>query len=166
MIRDDDIDCELPEPVAGQSSVKSDIFYHIIRHAQISSAIVDQLTTAETRRRDFGKTVQIVNEIDTRLRSWYKTIPDSLQLRAPHLVSDSSGVQMSHILYLHLAYYGSLAAIHSIFAYPWKTTNFDLGSDVDLIPQINSSTQAVAEASRNIILATKYLTISAAAPAW
>ncbi|KIV94020.1 hypothetical protein PV10_05183 [Exophiala mesophila] len=166
MIRDNDIDCELPEPVPGQPSAKTDVFYHIIRHAQISSVIVDQLTNAEARRRDMGKTVQTVNEIDARLRSWYQTIPESLQLSPAHLLPASSGIQITHILYLHMAYFGSLAAIHSVFAYPWKTTNSHPGSDVDLIPQINSSMQAVAEASRNIILATKYLTISAAAPAW
>ncbi|KAH0829252.1 putative fungal specific transcription protein [Fonsecaea pedrosoi] len=166
MINDDHIDCQFPEPVDGQASIKTEFFHHVIRHAQISSSIIDQLTAAKARRRKPSKTIETVNEIHQRLKSWYDTVPATLRFRRSQPVLASPDLQMSHITYLHLAYHGSLAAIHSVFAYPWELTRLEAGSDVDLNPQIDASTQILAEAARNIILTTKYLHLSAAAPAW
>lgn len=166
MINDDHIDCHLPEHVAGQPSIKTDFFHHVILHAQISSSIIDQLTTAKARRRKSSQTIKTVNDIDQRLKSWYQTVPQALRFRGSQPMIPSPGIQMSHINYLHLAYYGSLAAIHSVFAYPWDLTGLESGADVDLNPQIDASTQGLAEAARSIILTTKYLHMSAAAPAW
>jgi hypothetical protein len=166
MINDDDIECNLPGPISGKPSIKTEFFRHVIHHAQISSAIVDQLTTAKARRRKPSKTVETVNELHRRLKSWYETIPEALRLQASQSDRASQGIHTSHLVYLHLAYFGSLAAIHSVFAYPWNLTGLEFGTDVDLNAQIDTSTRALAEASRNIILTTRHLHISAAAPAW
>ena len=166
MINDDDIDCRLPEAIQGQPAIKTEFFHHVIHHAQISSAIVDQLTTAKARRRKPSKTIETVNELHRRLKSWFETIPDALRIQGAQSDLASEGIQTSHLVYLHLAYFGSLAAIHSVFAYPWNLTGLEVGTDADLSSQVDISTHALAEASRNIILTTKQLHISAAAPAW
>ena len=163
MINDDDIDCKLPEPISGQASLKTEFFHHVIHHARITSAVVDLLTTAKARRRKPSKTIQTVNELDRRLRSWYETIPEALRIPSS---SAPRGLQVSNLNYLHLAYFGSLAAIHSIFAYPWNLTGMNIGAEVDFTAQVDTSTQALAEVSRRIILTTRHLQISAAAPAW
>lgn len=166
MINDDHIECFWPEPVAGQPSIKIDFFHHVIRHAQISSAIIDQLTTAKARRRKRSQTLQTVNEIHERLKSWYESIPETLRFPGSHPVLASPDIRIAHLTYLHLAYHGSLAAIHSVFAYPWDLSGGESDSDIDISPQIEASTQILAGAARSIILSTKYLHISAAAPAW
>ena len=166
MINDDDIDCTLPEQTPGQASLRTDFFYHVIQHAKISSATINLLTTAKARRRTPSQTVETVNELDRKLRSWYETIPDSLQIRVLQSGSAPQGLQASNLNYLHLAYFGSLAAIHSVFAYPWNLTSMSLGADANLAAQLEASTHALAEASRNIILTTRQLQVSAAAPAW
>lgn len=166
MINDNDIDCKLPQPMPGQPSQKMEFFHHVIYHAQISSVIIDQMTTAEARRRRLSKTIETVNELDRRLRSWYDTIPETLRFRGSHSGTAPPGLQVSNLNYLHLAYLGSLAAIHSVFAYPWNLTGIDIGADVNLTAQVETSTYALAEASRKIILITRQLQISAAAPAW
>lgn len=166
MINDDDIDCSLPEPVTGQPSIRTDFFHHVIRHAQISSSIIGQLTTAKARRRKPNQTIETVNEIHRRLKAWYETVPEALRFRGSQPVLASSGIHTSHLTYLHLSYHGSLAAIHSVLAYPWDVAGLESGSDLDLQPQIETSAQVLAEAARSIILTTKYLHISAAAPAW
>jgi hypothetical protein len=166
MINDDDIDCKLPEPISGQPSLKLEFFHHVIHHAQISSAIVEQMTTAKARRRKLTETIETVNELDRRLKSWYDTVPEALRLRGSQAGTAPPGLQVSNLNYLHLAYFGSLAAIHCVFAYPWNLTGIDLGADARLAAQVETSTHALAEAARNIILITRQLQISAAAPVW
>jgi hypothetical protein len=76
------------------------------------------------------------------------------------------GLQTTHAIYLHYSYFGSLIGIHSIFTYPWSEM---LGRDrsPSLRDQINASSEIVAEASRGIILMTRYINdIYAWTPTW
>ena len=166
MINDDDIDCNLPAQIPDQPSIRTEYFRHVIQHAKISSTIINLLTTAKARRRRPNQTIETVNELDRRLTSWYETIPESLGIHVLQSGSAPPGLQSSNLTYLHLAYFGSLAAIHSVFAYPWNMTSMGFDADVNITAQIDASTHTLAEASRNIILTTRQLKASAAAPAW
>jgi hypothetical protein len=69
-------------------------------------------------------------------------------------------------MYLHDAYYGSLMAIHTIFSYPWISAFFGTIKTPDFRNQVVSSTDALAESARNIILTTRHIEIDGASPHW
>lgn len=69
-------------------------------------------------------------------------------------------------MWIHFSYYGTLSAIHSIFACPWNFSDIEDEEDLTVRQQINLSVLTQADAARNIILATRSVTIDAAAPTW
>ena len=75
-------------------------------------------------------------------------------------------VHLYYIMYIRYAYFGSVMAIHSIFTYPWNNAVFGADQTTALRSQISLSSNIVAEAARNIIIATKYVDIDASSPIW
>ena len=148
-----------------ETSVDMQIFVHAIRHAQISSQISKTLTSVSASGRTTREVIETVAALEQQLRQWRDALPNFLQLgRARNPLKPANTKCDINVMYIQYAYYGSLMAIHTIFVYPWITAVFP--PDPALHEQILASTDTVAEAARNIILATKNMEVDAASPAW
>ncbi|KAL5314332.1 hypothetical protein ACEPPN_018758 [Leptodophora sp. 'Broadleaf-Isolate-01'] len=166
-IDDDDISCHLPTTVQMGSYSHLDFGIYIIKHAQISSRIAKGFSTVQAYRQSPKDIVKTACDLDKQLRDWRDTLPPFMQPGNAIKCSDlPANLTVVHVLYLHYAYFGSLIAIHSTFTYPWSGM-FGNDRSALLRNQINTSTTITAEASRNIILATKYMSdMQAWTPVW
>lgn len=156
-IDDDDISCQIPTRVPPNSRDSLEFCTLSTKHAKISSQIAKRCSTVAAYRQTPEQIIRTVCELDQQLREWCGTIPLSMR---PGAVFDPSTLptnfQLVHVIYLHYSYFGSLISIHSIFTYPWSVM-LDRDKSPQLREQLNLSTEIVADASRSIILMTKYI---------
>jgi len=164
---DDDISCHIPTAVPAGNSNNIEFCTHIIKHAQLSSRIGKHFSTVQAYHQKPDQIMEIAGELDRQLREWKDAVPEEMR---PGGIIDCTEIPQSlhvaHLVFLHYSYFGSLIAIHSTFTYPWSSI---LGRERNeaLRKQVKVSTGVVAEASRNIILATKYINdIHASTPCW
>ena len=166
-IDDDDISCELPTWAPDGNNDFLECFRLYIDQAKLTSVISKAFLTLKARRLPLIEKANLVRQVDRRLRDWYNNMPDkfkTMALAEPHTLPP--GIRTEHILYLHFSYHGNLAATHSIFGHPW---NVDITSDTEdriVKDQIKMSDEALADSARNIILATRWVAIDAAAHVW
>ncbi|KAJ5746512.1 hypothetical protein N7520_011694 [Penicillium odoratum] len=166
-IDDEEISCEIPSKKVDGSTMDLDFFTYAIRHAQLSSQISHQLLSAKALR--FGPTSLIdrVKNMLQRLEMLQRTLPAHLKIdSAKGNALSPSAIRYDHIMYLHDAYYGSLMAIHSLFSYPWIWLLDNMENNVAVQSQMAASSVALAEAARNIILASRVLEINPSSPHW
>ena len=120
-------------------------------------------------QRPFSHLVEVAGELTQSLQAWHEELPAYLKLKVSKNTMPtppSSNARNEHLMHLHLAYHGSLMAINSIFSHPWVSAIFGMERNSTFSSQVLSSTKALAEAARNIILAIKYIGIDGASPHW
>jgi hypothetical protein len=166
-IDDDDISCQIPITKVPGSRMNIEFLSACIKHAQIASRVSKRLATVKAYTQTPRELVQTVSEMDSLLEDWRKSLPDHLQPSHPIKYSTiPEGLLMCHVLYIRYAYYGSLLAIHTIFTYPWTTAITTTDHSAAFRDQVALSTNTVVEASRNIILTTKYIDVDTSSPVW
>jgi hypothetical protein len=167
VIDDDTITCELPTEAAEGSTINIEIFTQTITLCRISSTIFKTLSAIKTLSRTPEEVIRVLSNLHWQILQWRDSQPPSLRPDGPINPSQiPPGYHLYHLLFLHYSYYGSLMAIHSIYAYPWNSSLIGSSSLSSVREQINTSSTIVIEASRNIILATKYIDINASLPGW
>lgn len=108
-----------------------------------------------------------VRALDGRLNKWHKSLPPRFNTQAPFRSSaQPSATHLYHDLFLHFSYQSSMIGIHGVFCYPWNDPELQSYKSPQVASQIQKSTQAVAEASRQIIIALHGLQITSAMPLW
>ena len=166
-IDDDDISCQVPTSVVPGSAMDLDVLTAYVQHAQISSTISRKLASARAFQQSPSVLVQTVQDLSQQLQHWRDSLPLFLQTeRAIRSAELPRNVQVLHVVKIRFLYYGSLMAIHPIFAYPWICAMFGNVQTQALRNQIPISSNAVAQAARNLILAVRYISIDAASPQW
>lgn len=152
------------------STIDIEIFSYAIRHAQISSLISKKVTSGSAFQKTAEELIKSVSEIDQQLQEWRNSMPIYLQPgRYMKTLGTSTKKNKINIIYIYFSYYGSLMAMHTIFAYPWITTSVfhtDLDSSPAFLEQVPGSIKKVAEAARSIILLTRYIEMDAVSPWW
>lgn len=122
--------------------------------------------TVKARQQQLLQKSELVKGLDQSLRSWYEDLPGYFKPEFPinqnHL---PEGIQTEQLINLHFSYHANLAAIHSVFGHPWNLTDSP-GNEGSVGEQVIHSTRALQEASRNIVLITRYISIDAYAPTW
>ena len=167
MIDDDDIDCPFPTFAPDGSLHGAEILEHIIYHAQISSAVMKDLISVKGRRKPPSVMAKTVQELDARLEMWRNNLPQYLKPTLPLQTQNlAAGLHVEHKLWFYLAYYGTLSAIHSVFACPWNSPTDNVEPDNVVQEQMDRSVLLVADAARKVILVTRSITVDAAAPVW
>lgn len=129
-------------------------------------------------------TMAHVQALEKRLDDWRNSLhPEFVSSPPFSKYADRprrAGTQTSHIVFLHFCYYSSVIAIHGVFCYPWNRPELQQQqqkqqrqdgralhiSSPQVHAQIERSTRAVADASRQIILAVQGLEITSAMPLW
>lgn len=166
-IDDDYINCPVPKTVGFGSTSNCDFVLATVEHAQISSAISKQLLSARARKEPAEATMETVRALDGRLNKWHKSLFPRFNTQAPFRSNaQPSGTHLYHNLFLHFSYHSSIIGIHGVFCYPWNNPELQSYKSPQVASQIQKSTQAVAEASRQIIIAVQGLQITSAMPLW
>lgn len=135
----------------------------------MSSTIAKSFATVKARQRPLREKACLIKEINRTLRSLYENLSPDLKVRFPvNTKKIPRGLYAEHLMYLHLSYYGNMAAIHSVLGYPWNLNDVQLSDQDDTVvkSQMEASSDALAEASRNIILITRSISLDAVAPVW
>ncbi|KAJ3547726.1 hypothetical protein NM208_g1363 [Fusarium decemcellulare] len=166
-IDDDYVSCPVPKKWKGGNAQSFDFFTKTVTIAQISSAVVKQLNTSKAIKDSPETTLAIVQELDGRLRKWRESLHDAYRT-SPYFRTEElpPGVQVFHVLYFHFSYYVLLIAIHGVFCYPWNRPDLQNSKKPGIHAQIQRSTEVVADASRQIILAVQRVEIHASLPVW
>ena len=111
--------------------------------------------------------IETIDDLAKQLRAWYEALPAYQTLKAWRCNTPTPfKTRLDYLMYLHDAYHGSLMSIHTIFSYPWVSAIFGDENNPTFCAQVLSSTNALAEAARNIILSTKFIDIDGASPHW
>jgi hypothetical protein len=112
--------CQIPTSVMPGSAMDLEVLTAYVKHAQISSLISQKLASAKSFQQSPSTLIQTVQKLSQQLQQWRDTLPYSIRIGRPIRTAElPRNVQVLHIAKLHFAYYGSLMAIHTIFAYPW-----------------------------------------------
>jgi hypothetical protein len=167
MIDDDDISCELPTWAPDSNPNIVEYFRCCVEQAQISSMIAKSFLTVRARQLPLSEKARSVRHIDTKLRDWYQVLHAKFTTAVfAEPQSLPEGIRTEHILYLHFSYHGNMSATHSIFGHPWNVEPLLDYEDRAVRDQMNASGEALSHAARNIILATRWITVDASAPLW
>ena len=129
--------------------------------------IAKGLTSVKSSKEQPEVLAKRARELESRLSQWHSNMPSSLRAELPLAVSfQSSERRQYHLIYIHFAYYGSIIAIHSVFAHPWYLSTRGHNQGPEVKEQVHASTNAVVQASRQIVLATKHIDVRGPWPAW
>ncbi len=82
------------------------------------------------------------------------------------MVSSSlaNGLSLNMALLIHFTYYGLLFDIHTTLTYPWSRGIINLRRHPTFRTQVERSYAVVAEASRAVILESRFIHLDAACP--
>jgi hypothetical protein len=149
------------------STINVDFFTGAIKHAQISSQISRRLGSVKALQSTATDLIETIADLTKQLEKWHESLPPYLKLKVgKRTAQPTPKTRFNHLMYLHNAFYGSLMAIHTIFTYPWISAFFGTEKTSAFRSQVSLSTNAVADAARNIILAVRSVEIDAASPHW
>ncbi|KAK5217827.1 hypothetical protein LTR72_009490 [Exophiala xenobiotica] len=167
-IDDDEISCQIPSEACPGSTLDVETFTYIIRHAQISSRISRRLMSVKAFQQPSSTLLETAAELRHQLREWRDSLSPSMRpgdrLKSLSIPRDGRHFQT---VFMHYAYYGSLMATHTIFAYPWVySTIFGNNPGTVTQDQLIESSNTVAEAARNIIIIARSIDVTGASIQW
>jgi hypothetical protein len=167
MIRDDDINVALPTEPRHDTTTDLGLLLASIRHAQISYAIERECFGTKSRLQSIGEIIKTIKRLDAELRCWYSNLKQEYLLYTPNR-SKTLQPRISHIhfLFLQHCFHGSMCVLHSAITQPWRNNQLQQSQSAEYVKQIQESCQAVAEASRGIILNCQKFSIDASTPSW
>jgi hypothetical protein len=164
-IDEDSVTTEIPATIPVASNIYSQNLRFGVQHARIRSQISKRFSS-KSFAVSLDELTEAVDQFDEQLKQLLDGMPPELRI-GRFAKSSFPTRRLVNILYLHFSIYESLIAVHVHFFYPWLTSRFT--SDVcnaQLEARIAHSSTAVAEASRNIILALRLFDSDVAIPSW
>ncbi|KAH8807431.1 hypothetical protein F5884DRAFT_899829 [Xylogone sp. PMI_703] len=181
---DENISCEVPQipPPGPDGNIK---FCTIaISHARILSMALKKLSIPRIFHRSTDAIIRAVNELHAEAQDLLESTPTEY-IPTPVSRGTQHAEKPIDVLYTQMNYWGLLCHIHSVFLYPWINDTIvsmsvgvgtDTGGSIEntqsernakeemkqrLKDQVMASSLALAETSRNIILATEYIHLDA-----
>ncbi|KAI8939889.1 hypothetical protein NX059_003618 [Plenodomus lindquistii] len=173
-IDDDDISCELPTWAPDAHPQFVELFSCMVKQAKYSSAIAKGLLTVKARSRSLAEKIKLVKHFDNKLTTWYANLPHAFRATVTTGSGTGSsihGIRAEHFMHLHYCHHGNMAVVHSIFGHPWNLEAYNNPGDerqtnLALKQQVDLSDEALSHAARSMVLLTRSITITAAAPTW
>jgi len=109
----------------------------------------------------------VVQDLEKHLRSWFDSLEPCFKTCAPYRAMNlPPGIQPHHVIFTRFIYSGSLIEMHARFCRPWSGPGGGVSTNPRSTAQRQRSTDIVASAAREIIMATQGLSVSAASPVW
>ena len=166
LIDDDNMSARIPTAIPFNSTIQLESLSISHRHAKLHSQISRQLLSIKALSMSTNELITSVNRFHAQLKILLEEVPLEFKIgtlaRPPHTTR-----RLIQILYLHFSIYGSLMAVHAHFFYPWMTSRLvDGKDDATVEAQTVSSSSAVAEAARKIILALRLINANVTTPSW
>ncbi|EXJ76280.1 uncharacterized protein A1O5_00788 [Cladophialophora psammophila CBS 110553] len=166
-IDDDDISCPVPTSGLPGHQLNIEFFQNTVKHAQISSLILKRLSTVKAMQQSPQEMLVVVQDLDQELQAWYDSLAPCFKSCPPHSAMNlPPSVQPHHIVFTRFIYSASLIAMHTLFCHPWTRPGCGSSTNPRIIAQRQRSTDIVASAAREIIMATQGLSVSAGSPVW
>jgi hypothetical protein len=136
------------------------------QHAQISSDIARHLNSAKAMRDTPQSTMRHMQTLEARLVAWQQSLDPIYKTRAPFNSLRLQGTQLFRMLFFHFSYLVSVITIHGSFCYPWDQPDLQSAKGSEIRVQMRKSTEAVGQASRQIILGLQRLETTFTLPLW
>ncbi|OQU99364.1 Fungal specific transcription factor domain-containing protein [Cladophialophora immunda] len=166
-IDDDDISCPIPTVVIPGHQLNLEFFRNTVNHAKISSLVLKRLSTVKAMQQSPEDTLTVVQDLHQELLAWYESLAPCFRSSPPYRAKSLPlGIQPQHVIFTRFIYSGSLIAMHAGFCQPWSRPGLASSSSPRVVAQRQRSTEIVASAARDIIMATQGLTVSAGSPVW
>ncbi|KAF2810174.1 uncharacterized protein BDZ99DRAFT_387355, partial [Mytilinidion resinicola] len=159
---DDEISCQVPQrALNGRPDVAS--YCHIlIELTRLSSAAKKRLSSAHALRQAPGQLIETVRALNKELHDLKFSMQDEFCLDAPLEVSElPKDITMRQAQSLQYHYFCLIMDINTPLAYPWSSICTYAKRDMAASAQIDASWNAVAQASRSAILATRHIRVDA-----
>jgi hypothetical protein len=167
MIRDDDITVALPTEPRDDTTTDLGLLLASVRHAQISYAIERECFGAQSRLQPIEEISKTIKRLDAELRSWYADLRQEYLLYTPNRPKVlHPRISHIHFLFLQHCFHGSMCVLHSAITQPWRNNPLQQSQSPECVKQVQESCQAIAEASRVIILNCQKFPIDASTPSW
>ncbi|CAH0046653.1 unnamed protein product [Clonostachys solani] len=166
-IDDDSMTCLVPTELRLGSGTTMEFVKQTISLARLSSSITKRLSAVKAMTDPPDVLLTTVHDLDQKLKMWREGLDPTFQKQPPfrtHCMPQST--QVAHMLYLHYSYHALLIAVHGVFCYPWNRPDLQNNEKPEIKAQVQRSTEAVAESSRQIIIAVQHVEITAALPVW
>ncbi|VUC32619.1 unnamed protein product [Clonostachys rosea] len=166
-IDDDSMTCLVPTELRRGTGTSMEFVKQTISLARLSSSVTKRLSVVKATREAPDALLTTVHELDQKLKMWREGLDPTFRKQPPfrtHFLPQST--QVAHMLYLHYTYHALLIAVHGVFCYPWNRPDLQSSEKPEIKAQVQRSTEAVAESSRQIIVAVQHVEITAALPVW
>ncbi|KIW38530.1 uncharacterized protein PV06_09486 [Exophiala oligosperma] len=162
-INDKDITIPAPLDRGSGNDCGQSIVSILAKHYQITSQVQARLSSAEVASKGLKELLPVVRDLDKQLREWHDSLPTCFVAQPPYSsVSLPPGVHRYHLGFVTCLYNNTLISIHTVSCYPWHPPGCRNAHDSDILYQRQVSTDILASASREIIVATQSLNLTAA----
>ncbi|OOQ86995.1 hypothetical protein PEBR_18902 [Penicillium brasilianum] len=165
-IDDDYISCPIPSSLKDGHSEDLEFIIKAAQHAQISSDIARHLNSAKAMRDAPQSTMRHMQTLEARLVAWQQSLDPIYKTRAPFNSLPLQDTQLFRMLFFHFSYLVSVITIHGSFCYPWDRPDLQSAKGSEIRAQMRKSTEAVGQASRQIILGLQRLETMFTLPLW
>lgn len=167
IIDDDTIRCPMPKQVALGYLIYPEFRLHCLGYAKLASAIMSMLKTSNLARFSATELAETIHMLDTQFATWRDSLPRFARPSKDHNLQDiptNWNPQLAE--YLRCACHALVLSIHSTLAHPWIVESLCPCICRRLTDQIQRSTMLVAELSREVIMTSNSMDITASTPSW
>lgn len=140
---------------------------HCLGYAKLASVIMSKLKTGNLLRFSATELAQTIQVLELQLVTWRDSLPIFARPNESHHLQDLPTNWNSQLVeYLRCANYALVLGIHSTLAHPWTVEALCPCIRRHLADQIQKSSTLVAESSREVIMTSNTMEITASTPSW
>jgi hypothetical protein len=165
-MEDDEISCEVPQ--SALSGQEGDTMYCqiLIELMLQSSTAKKRLSSARALRQTPSQLIETVRDLNKELDELKRAVQNKICLDGPLEVSKlPKGITLRQAQSLQSHYFCIVLDINTPVAHPWSCISSYAKQDMIASTQLEKSCNAVAQASRSAILATREIRVDASCSA-
>lgn len=140
---------------------------HCLGYAKLTSAIRSNFKAARLVHLSSTELEQAIQMLDARFTAWRGSLPKFARPNSGDDLRELPAKWNSQLAeYLRCACHALIFGIHSLLAHPWVVESLCSCIRRDLSERIEKSSALVAETSREVIMASNSMDITASNPNW
>lgn len=146
----------MPTEAPEGSTIDIELFTAIVSHAKICSQMMKQVFSVEAFQQAPEVIFQQLETCEAKLGEWQSSLPPGLRPESSLNLASLSR-QKSDAARLHIAYYGSMIALHASIHYPWISSFLLYHREASFCDRVSHSSAQAAAASRQVLLSLNSL---------
>lgn len=167
VLDDDTITCPELKYSADVSTVRSEFLWHCVEYAKIASAITRKLKPSNLPKLSSDELEHTIRTLTEQVAVWRASLPDFARSGKRYSRVDLPVEwNIQHAEYLRCAGPALLFGIHSLLAHPWTVATLCSCVRRNLQDQIQESSRMITETSREVIMASNSMDITASTSNW